>query len=160
MRIVGVGLALFVGVAGLVVVAGFLLPATREGRAQTVILAPPEAVLAVIADVTAQRDWRSGIGAVERTADGWVETTERGERISFVAEEMTAERVRLRFTSDAGYTGEWEAVLTPTDGGTRIEVVERATVRSPLGRILARVFFDPAGFAGAYLAALKQRVEA
>jgi hypothetical protein len=160
MRIVLVGLGVLVVLAGLGLLAGYLLPATREGRAETVILAPPEAVLRVIADVTGQQAWRSGIGAVERTADGWVETTERGERISFVAEEMTVRRVRLRFVSDAGYSGAWEAALTPTEGGTRISVVERATVPSPLGRILARLYFDPQAFATRYLAELKVRVEA
>lgn len=145
--------------AGLVVLVGWLLPATREGRAEAVIAAPPARIVAVIADVEAQPDWREGIAAVERTAEGWVEVTARGERISFVTEEMGAARVRLRFLSDAGYSGTWEAVLAPADEGTRIAVVERAVVPSPLGRILARLFFDPEAFATRYLAALKTRAE-
>jgi hypothetical protein len=144
--------------AGMVVLTGALLPATREGRAETVIMAPPERVLAVIADVEAQPEWRQ-VGSVTRTRDGWVEVTGRGERISFVAEEMTTALVRLRFSSDAGYSGEWQALLRPTAGGTRIAVVERATVPSPLGRIVARLLFDPTAFATVYLAALKARVE-
>jgi hypothetical protein len=143
---------------GLVVLTGVLLPATREGRAETFIMAPPERVLAVIADVEAQPEWRD-VGSVTRTPNGWVEVTPRGERISFVAAEMTTARVRLGFSSDAGYSGEWEALLQPTVGGTRIAVVERATVPSPLGRIVARLLFDPTAFATAYLAALKARAE-
>ena len=50
---------------------GWLLPATREGRAETVIDAPPARIVAVIADVEAQVAWRDGIAAVERTAEGW-----------------------------------------------------------------------------------------
>lgn len=145
--------------AGVVFVVGWLLPAAREGRAEVVIAAPAEAVVAVIADVEAQPAWREGIAAVERTAEGWVEVTARGERIAFVTEEMGAARVRLRFSSDGGYSGTWEAVLTPADGGTRVAVVERAEVPSPLGRVLARLFFDPEAFATTYLAALKARVE-
>lgn len=145
--------------AGLVFLLGWALPATREGRAEVVIAAPPARIVAVIADVEAQIEWRQGISAVERTAEGWVEVTARGERISFVAEEMGEARIRLRFASDAGYSGSWEAVLTPQAGGTRIAVVERATVPSPIGRILARLFFDPEEFATTYLAALKARVE-
>jgi hypothetical protein len=53
----------------------------------------------------------------------------------------------------------WEAVLTPEGESTRIAVLERATVPSPLGRVLARLFFDPEEFATTYLAALKARVE-
>lgn len=145
--------------AGVVFLVGWLLPATREGRAEVVIAAPAAAIVAVIADVESQSQWRDGIAAVERTADGWIEVTARGERIAFVAEEMGEARVRLRFASDAGYSGEWEAVLTPDGAGTRIAVVERAVVPSPPGRILARLFFDPEAFAATYLAALKARVE-
>jgi hypothetical protein len=145
--------------AGLVVLVGWLLPATREGRAEVVIAAPPSRIVDVIADVEAQPDWREGIAAVERTAEGWVEVTARGERITFLAEEMGEARTRLRFTSDAGYTGTWEAVLAPDGDSTRVSVVERAEIPSPLGRILARLLFDPEAFATTYLAALKARVE-
>jgi hypothetical protein len=80
----------------------------------------------VIADVEAQPAWRAGIATVERTAEGWVEVTARGERIAFVAAEMGEARVRLRFASDAGYSGTWEAVLLPVGAGTRVSVLERA----------------------------------
>ena len=146
--------------AGAVVLVGWWLPAAREGRAEVVIAAPAARIVAVIADVEAQPAWRAGIVSVERTAEGWVEVTARGERIAFVAEEMAAARLRLRFASDAGYSGSWVAVLTSVSGGTQVSVVERAEVPSPLGRILARLFFDPQTFATTYLAALKLRVEA
>lgn len=142
----------------LFLLTGWLLPATREGRAEAFIAAPPDRILAVIADVEAQPDWRA-VGSVTRSGDGWEEITPRGERIAFDAEEMTPARIRLRFASDAGYTGAWEAVLTPMAGGTRTAVAERATVPSLLGRILARLMFDPGAFARQYLADLKQRAE-
>jgi hypothetical protein len=158
MRILVLKVAALVLLVALVALIGWLLPATREGRAEVVISAPPDQILAVIADVEAQPEWRA-VGTVTRTADGWEEVTARGERISFVAEEMTAARIRLSFSSDAGYAGEWEARLDPVEGGTRISVVERATMPSPLGRIIARFMFDPDAFATMYLAALKARVE-
>jgi hypothetical protein len=142
----------------LVFLVGWLLPATREGRAEAVIPAPPERLLAVIGDVEAQPDWRD-VASVTRSSDGWVELTRRGERITFVADEMTPHRISLRFSSDAGYIGVWHAVMEPVEGGTRIAVVEQATVLSPIGRIVARLMFDPAGFAKTYLAALQNRVE-
>lgn len=156
--VVWIGVILFL-LAGLVLLVGWLLPATREGRAEVVIAATPARIVEVIADVEAQVAWREGISSVKRSADGWVEVTERGERISFATEEMGEARIRLRFASDAGYSGSWEAVLTPEAEGTRIAVVERAEIPSPLGRILARLFFDPEAFATTYLAALKARVE-
>lgn len=159
MKIVIWGIALVVGVVALVIGVGALLPATREGRAEAVIAAAPSAILAVIADVERQPEWREGLRGVERIATGWVETTARGERITFAAPEMTEERIALTFTSDAGYSGQWTATLTPEGEGTRIAVTESSTVPSPFGRILARMFFDPEGFSRSYLAALKARVE-
>lgn len=144
--------------ATLVLLAGRLLPATREGRAETIVRAPPDQVLAVVADVEAQPQWRD-VGTVTRTEDGWAEVTARGERITFAAEEMTEQRIRLRFSSDAGYQGEWLAVLEPVTDGTRVTVVERVTVPSPLGRIISRILFDPTAFATTYLSDLKARVE-
>jgi carbon monoxide dehydrogenase subunit G len=160
MKIAAIVIGLVVLAAALVTGIGALMPATREGRAEARIAAPPDRVLAVIADLEAQADWRDGIAAVTRTATGWTETTARGEVITFTSEEMTATRIRLRFTSDAGYAGTWDATLTPDGDGTRIAVTESASVPNPLARIVARIMFDPQAFANAYLAALAARTEA
>ena len=159
LRFVVIGAVALLVLVSVVLLIGWRLPAVREGRAETVIAAPPERVLAVVADVEAQPQWRAGIARVTRTAEGWEEVTERGETIRFVAEEMGMQRIRLRFSSDRGYAGTWEAQLAPEGGGTRISVVERAEIRSPVGRILARLMFDPEQFATMYLAALKTRSE-
>lgn len=158
MRILIWSLVAVVLVVALILIIGWLLPATREGRAEITIAAQPDLVAAVIADVETQPEWRD-LGTVSRTETGWFEMTLRGERIDFVADEMSTDRISLRFTSDAGYSGEWQAFLEPVSGGTRISVIERATVPSPLGRIMARLLFDPTEFATTYLARLKARVE-
>jgi hypothetical protein len=152
-----VGLACLIGTAFL---AGWLLPATREGRATALIAASAERILAVIKDVEAQPQWRKGLSSVVRQGDGWVETTSRGERITFTPVDMTTARIHLRFVSDAGDTGTWLAVLTPDGGATRMDVSESATVDAPLRRLIARLAFDPEAFATDYLAALKARSEA
>jgi len=138
---------------------GWLLPPGREGRAGVVIDVAPARVLEVIEAVELQPEWRAGIATVIPTPDGWTEVTARGERITFVAGQADESQVRLSFSSDAGYAGTWEATLTAEGKGTRIAVVERAEVPSPLGRILARSLFDPDAFAAEYLAALKARSE-
>jgi hypothetical protein len=159
LRILILFLAALALLAILVLLVGWLLPATRDGRAETVIAAPPDRVLAAIAEVEAQPLWRAGLASVTRTSDGWEEVTSHGERITFVTTDMTTSRIRLRFASDAGYFGQWQAELAPVAGGTRIAVVEQATVPSPVGRILSRILFDPGAFAAMYLSALKARVE-
>lgn len=158
MRFLILSLSVLLSLAALTFLVGWVLPATRQGSAEAVIAAPPDRILAVISDVVSQPEWRE-VGTVTRTAEGWEEVTLRGERIAFVAEEMNERRIRLRFTSDAGHFGQWEAMLEPAEGGTRIKVVERATVKSPIGRIVSRLMFDPKAFSAMYLAALKTRVE-
>jgi hypothetical protein len=138
---------------------GLALPATREGRAAALIAAPPDRVAAVILDVTAQGAWRSGLGRIEVTPEGWREVTARGETITFTLVDPGPARIVLAMASDRGWTGEWVATLAPEGGGTRIVVTERATVRSPLARIIARLLFDPDAFAATYLAELKAQVE-
>jgi hypothetical protein len=49
--------------------------------------------------------------------------------------------------------------MTPQAHGTQVSVLERAHIPSPLGRILARLLFNPQAFATKYLTALKARVE-
>lgn len=159
MRLLIWSLAGLAFLAAATMLSGFLLPKAREGRAGITIAAPPDRVLAVIQDVDAQPDWRTGIRSITRTPEGWVETTTRGERITFTVEEMAEARVRLRFTSSAGYDGPWEAALTPLASGTRVDVVDKAEIPSAIGRIVARLFFDPEAFAVTYLQALKVRSE-
>lgn len=148
-----------IGLAALVFVAGLSLPPTREGRADMEIAAPPELVAAVITDVARQPQWRDGIASVEVDGDGWVETTTRGEVIRFAWTRREALTLALTFRSDAGYHGTWQADLQPQATGTRVTVVERATIDNPLGRIIARLLFDPQAFAARYLQALKIEAE-
>ena len=146
--------ALAVALLGLgLVVTGYALPATREGAASRVITAKPERVRHTILDVESQPAWRQRIAAVVRaSADEWTETTVDGEAITFRRLPSDDASIRLEFDSTRGYRGEWQGRFSPTpDGGTLLEVVERATTPSPTGRILSRLFFDPAAFTAAYL---------
>lgn len=150
---------LLVALLGFLFLVGWLLPPTREGRAEILINAPPSRVLAVIADVEAQPEWRPSVASVQRDGTGWIETTSRGERVTFVPVAMSETRIHLRYSSDAGYSGEWIAELTSEPEGTRISVVERATIPSPVGRLLSRALFDPEAFATTYLQSLRARSE-
>jgi len=145
---------------GLVVI-GYALPATREGAASRVIAAKPERVRQTILDVESQPVWRRRVVAVVRaSADEWTETTVDGETIAFRRLPSEDGSVRLEFESTRGYRGEWRGQFSPAPGGgTLLEVVERATTPSPIGRILSRIFFEPAAFAAAYLDEVAREVE-
>lgn len=147
------------GLAALVLLVGLLLPETREARAGISIAASPEQVMAVLTDVARQPDWRDGIASVAVDGNGWVETTTRGERITFVWTSRAALTLEMTFRSDAGYHGTWRADLVPAADETHVSVVERATIDNPVRRVIARLFFDPEVFAAQYLAVFKVEAE-
>ena len=132
----------------------------REGRAETVIAAPPERAMAVIEDFKAPVLRREAISRPTRTAEGWKEVTSRGETVSFVVEMMWAERIMLRSTSDPGYSGLWEAQLVAQGGDARISVTEQGEIRSPLGWVNSRLMLDPEASSISCLATLQAPREA
>lgn len=146
-----------VAVIGLAV--GYMLPAARTGRAERVIAAPQHVIMAVIADVEAQAEWRSDVRSIELEGERWVETTTSGERIHFAWAARDANQLTLGFESDRGYTGSWQAVFSAVPGGTQLVVEEQAVIPGPVGRLMARVLLDPAAFSRRYLDALAIRVE-
>jgi hypothetical protein len=152
------GLALLF-LAAAILITGSVLPATRDGTATRILNAPPDLVRRTILDTDAQPAWRTGIVAVERGAETtWTEVKADGERIAFRLAEDEGARIVLTFDSTRGYTGRWEGRLDDIPEGTRLTVTEQATIRSPLGRILARMFFDPEAFAAKYLEDLDAEV--
>ena len=138
--------------AGAVVLTGLLLPQTRAATLTRDLTAPPDVVRAVILDAASQPAWRAGVEAVEPGGPGtWTEIRADGERIDFALATDTPDGIGLTFASDRGYTGVWTARIAAEGTGTRLTVTEEATTPSPIGRILARLFFDPEAFAAAYL---------
>ena len=142
-----------------ILLIGGILPSQRTGRAETLIAAPPARILQEIAAVQDQPQWRDTVRSVRLIPEGWEEVTTRAEVITFQIVQQSATLIRLRFRSDAGYTGEWRAELTEVGPKTRIAVTETSLTPSPIGRILSRLLFAPDAFATKYLAALKSRIE-
>ena len=159
MRMIMYGMITMGGVAGLIVVVGILLPPSRTGGASRIIDAPRHEVIAAMIDVEGQPAWRSGVAAIELHGERWTEVTSRGERIRFQWTETGTDRLALRFESDRGYSGEWRASLRDEGSGTAIDVEEQARIQNPIGRIMARLLFDPAAFSQTYLAELQSHLE-
>ena len=149
------------GLAALVVLVGFMLPATRTGKVDRVVEATPAQLTAVILDRESQPTWRLDLAKVEmQSTTHWTETTQRGEVITFELTRQNPKLLQMRFESSYGYEGQWEGRFEPTpSGGTHIFVTEQATTSSPIGRIFARLFFNPEAFANAYLDALAKETQ-
>lgn len=149
---------LFVAASLAVVMIGFLLPSTRQGRSERLLPASPALIAETLLDVRSQPAWRRGIASVDVTPDGWTERTVRGETITFRVGQHRPDLIALTFESRRGYHGSWTGELIPQGGGTLLRVTETAVTPSPTGRILSRLFFDPEAYARAYLDALEVEV--
>ncbi|HZF98882.1 MAG TPA: SRPBCC family protein [Pseudoxanthomonas sp.] len=144
------------GIAALAIVAvaggGLMLPEVRQNASGRLIAAPSHAVRDLLLDVSSQAEWRRNIASVTVSDQGWAEHTRDGEAITFRILEQTARTIRFEFASSRGYTGTWTGHIVPIGAGeTRLEISERVSTPSPVGRILSRLFFDPDAFADRYL---------
>ncbi len=140
---------IIVGVAAVVLALGVwavTLPATRSGSATIDIAASPSSIVAIIENVELQTEWRADIVSVDRDEGSWTEMTKSGETTRFQWLERSEDRLSLQFSSNAGYSGEWHAVIAPTAAGATVHVNEQATIRDRLRRVMAHMFFDPSKF--------------
>ena len=154
MRYALIGLAILVGAAGLFVLWGFFLPATTEIRRQADLAAPLDRVFALVTDVAGQSAWRSDVGSVSMAPDGraWVETAPDGSTIAFRTTALEQGRLfAIAYQSSRGFEGVWEGRFEALPNGTRLDLMERVTIQSPITRALGRLFAPPGAHADLYL---------
>jgi hypothetical protein len=84
----------------------------------------------------------------------------QGAETTFTLEDANQRFVSMTFVSNQGYYGKWSAEFTElSETRTMITATEEVTVKSPLGRILSRLFFNPEEFAAIYLKELCSEAE-
>jgi Polyketide cyclase / dehydrase and lipid transport len=153
-----IGLGIVAAVA-LLWLWGWTRPVGHVARAAVPVLAPPEAVWAVIVDYARHGEWRTGVSGARRTGDRVEEADENGDVLAYVVETEDAPRVlSTRIVEQSMFGGTWTITLTPTPAGTTVEIVERGEIYSPLFRALAPLFHDPEATARTWLADLERRV--
>ena len=141
---------------------GYSLEPARSGTAANDCSAPARVLLATILDVESQPNWRKKVASVQRTgeASSWVEKTPQHEEITFKLLDANQRFVSMSFVSNQGYYGKWRADLTEHSAKrTMITATEEVTVKSPFGRVVSQLFFNPEGFAASYLTDLCSEAE-
>ncbi len=141
---------------------GYSLPETASVTRSRIVAAPPERVFALVTDVAGQPAWRQDVGSVELSNDGksWTEKTQDGATISFreTAREAPT-RFAVSFTSDRGFSGEWDGRFGASGAGTQVSMTERVTIPNPVFRLMARVLRITERFMDDYLDALARAAE-
>jgi uncharacterized protein YndB with AHSA1/START domain len=138
------------------------LPKTVSASRTAVLPASPDAVFAVVAAADQQTSWRTGLASVEVRDGGvsWTEVTDRGIRIDFERVESTPSTLLvIRFSSPAGFSGDWRGEFAADGAGTRVIFTETVTTPGVLGRALARLFAPPGAHVDQYIADLRRALE-
>jgi uncharacterized protein YndB with AHSA1/START domain len=138
---------------------GASLPRDHVAARRARFRKPAAEVWGVITDLETAASWRSTVTRVERRTEGdreiWVEhQKEWGDEMPLeVVERVAPWRFVTRIASEAlPYGGTWTFELDERGGETVVTITERGFVRSPLLRVLGRIFrYDPAESAATYL---------
>lgn len=153
-------MALLVSVVAAILVGGLATPRAHVSSRTILLRAAPEAVWQLIRNVADYPDWRDDIRSVSvaADADGPLQWTEVGRQksLSYLA---TVDEAPHRFSSqitddDLGYSGDWQYVITPTDGGTRVTITETGEEGNPIVRFFSAHFVGYTRGIDAYLTEL------
>ena len=135
------------GILGLSLIGGMILPVEHQTTATAFFGRPPETIWRVLTDLDGMPLWRSDLTTLERlpAQDGrtvWREVTRRGTRVIEFSWAEPPHRLVMQGTS-AGRPGYPMRTfdLASVERGTRLTVTERAEVSNPLRRVLVRL--DP-----------------
>jgi uncharacterized protein YndB with AHSA1/START domain len=147
MKWILIGLGSVLGLFGLVVLTGLLLPPEHTAAVTATYRASPDAVWRAVTDLDGLPAWRPDVDRVERLdEDGGPLRWREHSRYGAVTYQATESVPRRRFAArivdeDLPYGGTWTWILEPAGDGTRLTVVEEGLVHSPVFRALSRFVF-------------------
>jgi hypothetical protein len=115
-----------------------------------------------VADVEGTARWRPSVSAIDvsqRDGEGramrFVERGDYGDTTLEVVARTAPERQVVRVLDEGmPFGGTWTWELAWAGDGTRLVITEEGFVRSPLFRVLGRLFFPPTATMDGYLRAL------
>ncbi len=146
-----------VGVVGMVLAIGWLLPREHVASVRANYRQTPEAIWAVVTDFEAGATWRSGLEAVKRAPDQnghpvWVETSSFGDMPLEVEELAPPTLLRTRIADpNLPFGGTWTYEISGTGNGCTVTLTERGEIYNPLFRFLSRFVFGYHGTMETYL---------
>jgi hypothetical protein len=134
-----VSLAALVGVLALI---GFFLPVAHEASRSAEVNQPPDAVFALMSDVSTYRSWWDGADVK-----------------SEVVESVRPSRIVTRVVGETQFGGTWTIEIAPTSGGSRLTITERGEVYNVVVRTLSKFVFGHAATMEDCLAAAQKRLD-
>ena len=153
-----------IGVPLLASLIGAMLPREHLAQMSIHLAASPETVWGLVADFGGTARWRPEVAAVEMqpSTNGrvrFVEVNPHGRTpFEVVAQERPRKQVIRVMDEGLPYGGTWTWELMPTNPGTQVVISEAGFIRSPLFRVMSRLFFPPTKTMDVYLRALAKEL--
>ena len=147
--------------AALVAIVGAMLPRQHTASRTTRVALPPEALYALLSDVSRYPTWRAGLKRLERVPDkngmpAWIEDA-GGMTIPMRFERMEPPSLLVaRIDSTAlPFGGTWTYRIAPAPGGSDLTITEDGEVDNVIFRFMSRFVFGHHATMDAFIGGLQ-----
>jgi len=156
-------LGLGLGIIGLIVVIGYLLPVSHMASRSIELKAPIGQVWSTVSDFKRSPDWRGDLKSVEQIEHqpgvfAWKEIAKNDDVLIYLTLEATPEKKLVRKIINDGlpFGGAWIFEMDSDNGATRLTITENGEVYNPIFRFVSRFIFGHYASMDKYLAQLKR----
>jgi hypothetical protein len=156
-------LGLGLGIVGLVVVIGYMLPVSHLASRTIKLRVPADRVWTAISDFKGSVGWRDDLKSVEQVEHrpgvfAWKEIGKNGDSLTYLILEATPETKLVRKVADEGipFGGTWTFEMNGENEGTLLTVTENGEVYNPIFRFVSRFVFGHYASIDKYFAQLKR----
>jgi uncharacterized protein YndB with AHSA1/START domain len=158
-----IGLALLT-IAALVTVVGAMLLKQHSASRTARVALPPDALYALLTDVSQYPSWRGGLKSLERRPDkngmpAWIEDTS-GMKIPMRFERMEPPSLIVARidSSDLAFGGTWTYRIAAASGGSELTITEDGEVYNVIFRFMSRFVFGYHATMDAFIKSLQAHV--
>jgi uncharacterized protein YndB with AHSA1/START domain len=148
----------------IVAVVGAMLPRTHTASRTTRIAMPPEALYALLTDVSRYPSWRAGLKSLERLPDkdgmpAWIEDV-NGMKLPMRFERMEPPSLLVgRIDStELAFGGTWTYRIAAAPGGADLTITEDGEVYNVIFRFMSRFVFGHHATMDAFIRGLQAHV--
>ena len=144
-RIVGLVVALTIGLLLAVLVGGLRLPEEHYASRTLQTKQSPQAVWDAINDHENEPQWRSDVASVESLGERngkpvWQENYKDGNKVALMTTEWKPPTRMVRELTDleGPFSGRWEIDVQPTPAGSNVTITEVGKVSNPFFRFVSK----------------------
>ncbi len=144
LKIAAVAVALLFGLIVLVVVVGYALPKQHVAARALPLRQTPANVFALISNFKDEPSWRADVQQVELLPDpdGRMRFREKGKHgaLTFAVVESQPPQILVTRIEEKAlpFGGIWIFEISPTAGGSRLNITERGEIYNPVFRFVSR----------------------